>query len=29
MTLGDFARVPRFELRVLDGDLHVSTEPIE
>jgi nitrite reductase/ring-hydroxylating ferredoxin subunit len=29
MTLGDFARVPRFELQVLGDDLYVSTEPEE
>lgn len=29
MTLGEFARVPRFELQVREGDLYVSTEPQE
>jgi len=29
MTLGDFARVPRFELQVSGDDLYVSTEPEE
>jgi nitrite reductase/ring-hydroxylating ferredoxin subunit len=29
MTLGDFARVPRFELRIDGEDLYVSTEPSE
>ncbi len=29
MTLGDFARVPRFTVRRDGGDLVVSTEPLE
>jgi nitrite reductase/ring-hydroxylating ferredoxin subunit len=29
MTLGEFARVPRFELQVRGDDLYVSTEPHE
>ncbi|HET9096661.1 MAG TPA: Rieske 2Fe-2S domain-containing protein [Candidatus Baltobacteraceae bacterium] len=29
MTLGEFARVPRFELQVRAGELYVATEPIE
>ncbi len=29
MTLGDFAVVPRFEVRVEDGSIFVSTEPLE
>jgi nitrite reductase/ring-hydroxylating ferredoxin subunit len=27
MTLGDFARVPRFACKVVDGAIHVCTEP--
>jgi nitrite reductase (NADH) small subunit len=27
MTLGEFARVPRFELEIRGEDLYVSTEP--
>lgn len=27
MTLGDFARVPRFAVKVEDGAIHVCTEP--
>lgn len=29
MTLGDFARVPRFEVRCSGDDLFVATEPLE
>jgi nitrite reductase/ring-hydroxylating ferredoxin subunit len=29
MTLGEFARVPRFELRILGEDLYVATEPLD
>ncbi|HEV7179953.1 MAG TPA: Rieske 2Fe-2S domain-containing protein [Candidatus Baltobacteraceae bacterium] len=29
MTLGDFASVPRFGVRVDDGEIFVSSEPIE
>jgi nitrite reductase/ring-hydroxylating ferredoxin subunit len=29
MTLGDFARVPAFEVRLEDGALYVGTEPLE
>lgn len=29
MTLGEFARVPRFGLQVRGEDLYVSTEPLE
>lgn len=29
MTLGEFARVPRFALEQRDDDLYVSMEPIE
>jgi nitrite reductase/ring-hydroxylating ferredoxin subunit len=29
MTLGDFAQVPRFEVRVQGGELYVATEPFE
>lgn len=27
MTLGDFARVPKFAVRIEGGDVYVSTEP--
>ncbi len=28
MTLGDFATIPRFEVRVQGGQIYVSTEPL-
>jgi nitrite reductase (NADH) small subunit len=28
MTLGDFARVPRFEVELREGEIYVSTEPV-
>lgn len=29
MTLGDFATIPRFEVRVEAGDVYVATTPLE
>ncbi len=29
MTLGDFATVPRFEVRIESGEIFVATEPVE
>jgi nitrite reductase/ring-hydroxylating ferredoxin subunit len=29
MTLGDFATIPRFDVRIEDGSIFVSTEPMD